>query len=455
MNLLLSRLRGPAPDPRAARERFFILLSSLACAATPAMALVAPSGYSCGAALLFAGVLLSLRHWRRPLLPPGPWVWVLASFAVMGASWQLDSLLSHAGLRGADKPAKYLLAMLCLVFVARYPPRARWLWAGTALGAIGGGGVAIAQWLIAPSVAAGRADGFTNAIQFGGLCLVMAVACGIGLAVPAPWQRSRCWRALLALGVALGTCGSLLSQSRGGWLALAVVLPVLAIAARRHLDARRLAAGIAVLAASIAFAWWTPSVGLRERVDLAREEVRLYQTQHDAVTSVGQRLEHWRLAWRLGTERPLLGWTQRGYTQEKQRLVDAGLFDPFILQFNHAHNEFLDVFAKRGLVGLGALLFLYGVPLVLFWPRRARRIGGGGKSGSSEHDRHGDQDTRGLRLAALTVPLAYIGFGLTQGFVGHNSGTMFFLFMTLALHGCLWGARPVDYSRGNGLPALV
>ncbi|KAF1050318.1 O-antigen ligase family protein [Xylophilus sp.] len=433
----MDRIRRYFPsDPRAARDVFFTLFAGIACAATPAMALVAPSGYSTGAALLFAGVLLSLPQWRRPLLPHPAWRWVIASFVVMGISWQVDSLLSHAGLRGADKPAKYLLALICLFFVAQYRPGVRWLWGGTAAGAIGAGVTAIVQLVRAPSLAASRAEGFTNAIQFGNLALLMAGICAIGLALPAPWQRTAGWRALLGLGLAFGVAASLLSWSRGGWLGLAFVLPLLLIAAWPRVNGRRVALVALVAAACVLAAWSTPQLGLRDRVDLVRTEAELYQDRHEADTSVGQRLEHWRLAWRLGTERPVVGWTQRGYTEEKQRLVAAGEYSPFILQFNHAHNEFLDLFAKRGLVGLAALLFLYAVPIALFWPRRAALEADGP-----------DADLLGLRLAALSVPLAYIGFGLTQGFIGHNSGTMFFLFYTLAAYGCLWGRKTAHTPR--------
>ncbi|MNV30485.1 hypothetical protein D3C71_1217570 [compost metagenome] len=40
-----------------------------------------------------------------------------------------------------------------------------------------------------------------------------------------------------------------------------------------------------------------------------------------------------------------------------------------------------------------------------------------------------DKESLSLCLVGVMVPLSYIGFGLTQVFLAHNSGNMFYLFM--------------------------
>lgn len=60
----------------------------------------------------------------------------------------------------------------------------------------------------------------------------------------------------------------------------------------------------------------------------------------------------------------------------------------------------IDTAARRGLVGLGVLLLLYGVPLWLFWRRLAFP--------------DTDPAVSVLATAGMMVPIAFIDFGLTQ-----------------------------------------
>jgi hypothetical protein len=94
--------------------------------------------------------------------------------------------------------------------------------------------------------------------------------------------------------------------------------------------------------------------------------------QKYAVTSVGQRLEQWRLAIHLIEQRPFSGWGLAGYPAAKQQMVDQGLAHPSVMEYGHAHNEILDMWVKRGLPGLILLLAFYAVPAAIFWPTPRR-----------------------------------------------------------------------------------
>ena len=118
----------------------------------------------------------------------------------------------------------------------------------------------------------------------------------------------------------------------------------------------------------------------------------------------------------------------------------AGQAHPFVLQFDHGHNEALDLFAKRGLPGVLALLVLYAVPWAIFWPTRRRLAA----------DLHRPEGTAlALRLVGLALPVLYLGFGLTQAFLAHNSGNMFYLFMVMLVFAALYapGAHAPDRGR--------
>jgi O-antigen ligase len=180
--------------------------------------------------------------------------------------------------------------------------------------------------------------------------------------------------------------------------------------------------GLAVLGLLLLLGW-PLRLQLEQRMDWAVSEVAGYRNSGDADTSIGQRLDHWQLAWAMGCDRPLLGWGNAGYAAEKARRVAAGQASAAVLEFSHAHNEVLDQFAKRGLIGVAGLSALYLVPLALFWPRR-RVLGAAGPARDDEIC---------LRLMGVTFVVAHIGFGLTQVFFAHYNGVMIYIGMVILI----------------------
>lgn len=353
--------------------------------------------------------------------------WLVGAMGAMGALPLLD-IAGSQGMRALDNPIKYVLALPCLWWLLARPPRPCWVAWGMVVGAVGAGLMALYQ---ADGLHLLRAHGYTNAIQFGNLSLMLGVMAGLWLcAVGTRWPR---WQ-LLVLGVAMlmGLLGSLLSQSRGGWLALGLSLPLWGWLLARWRKRWLLWQGAIVLTVAAVLAVAGYGRELHERLSQVHDQATGYWQAGDAQTSVGQRLDHWRLAWGMGLDRPVLGWGEDGYREEKKRRVQAGAADPEVLLFNHAHNEIFNVFAKRGMVGVAVLLLFYGVPMALFWPT-ARRMRWPQPLQSA------DRTALALRLCGLALPVLYAGFGLTQAFLAHNSGHMVYLFMTVVLYAALVG----------------
>jgi len=411
--------------------------ASLAAFLIPGVALWLPSGYSWGAALLLLCALIGAPGWWGRPLDAGTRRLSLL-IAAMALLWGLDTG-PHFGFGSAEAPLKYLAALPCLWFAVAAPPRPGALWAGLAVGGIGSGLLAMVQ---RHGLHLERAHGFTNAVQYGDLSLLIGLMALVTLA--ALWLRlTPPQRLLLAAGGVLGLIGSLLSQTRGGWLALVLVAPVFGIVlARRGMAAQAGRAALA-LAATLLLAWPFTHTELAGRLALVNSEVQAYVEHHDASTSIGQRFEHWQLAAHMGADRPLLGWGG-DYEAEKARRVAAGQADPVVLEFTHAHNELMDMFARRGLVGVALLLLYMLVPLWLFWPTPARVRGAAGDAP--------DPVRLALCLVGILLPLAYVGFGLTQVFFAHNSGHMFYLFMLVIVQGALAGPAAAPEA---GLPVGV
>ena len=410
MNALLAAARRPAWPEQ---------LSSLAAFAVPGFALWLPSGYSYGAVLVLLGALLTLRSWPQEPRSAFTW-WFAAVMLAMAVVWAAQADPSeHFGR--ADRPAKFLLGAACLFYLCAYPPKPRPLLAGLMVGSLGAGAIAIWQMY---GLHAERAWGHTNAIQYGNLALCLAAM--LALYAGAVWtQLGVVVRILCVLGVVAGLDASVLSQSRGGWLALLLALPLLLgwLMLRRRDAFRMVVLGVAAMVLVLSV---VNSSVLLERWDRMEQEVTVYGQRGEAGNSVGQRLEHWRFAWDTALERPLLGWGFAGYMAEKATRADAGLYHPSIVEYKFVHNEFLDQWVKLGITGPAMLLLLYGLPFAMFVPLRSRIRHYGRDSALGEH-------ALALRLCGTCIPVLYVGFGLTQVFFAHNSGIMFYLFMLMLL----------------------
>ncbi len=375
-----------------------------------ALALVVPSGSSYGAALLFLGGAVLL--WRRPPLglkrDDRLLCWLFAGYFLLYA---FENALQHAALRDYDAPARFLLAVPVVLVLCAWPPRATAFWGGVGVGAIGAGIFALFHQQTVRQLTFG---GVTNPIQFGNISIVlgMLALAGIGWALQQP--RRFWWTALLALGAAGGILGTILSNSRGSWLALPVCLCIVAIHYALTHGRRVLVMGIGATLVLIGGLYAQPHSEVRQRSDLAEQEVQAYlngRTNDSSGTSVGQRLEMWRVGATLIPGHLLLGVGKQGYLDGKQALIDAGKANPAIAPHTHLHNDYLDALVKRGVPGLLATLAVLFAPLWLF----GRHIRGSGA-------------VQPYAAAGVLLSTCYIVFGLTQAFFTHNNGVMVFAF---------------------------
>lgn len=401
-----------------------------ACFAFFALSLCVPSGYSYGSTAIALFTLIGLIAVRPKTASQPSTTLFVGIMLLMGLLWSLsfDHWFSAAGW---GYGAKYALAALSLWYLSKTGIRLSTIAWGLACGGVGALAIAAYQ---AIALQMPRVSGFTNAIEYGGIAMYLGFAT-LTLALLGRWSKLQ----IAALGLC-GACGiyaSFLSDSRGSW----VVIPLLiaAIWCMAWLNGyRRLASMAAGAMVVLGLILAVPAYNKLEQRS-AEASLQMSQYQQDpqkyAVTSVGQRLEQWRLAIHLIEQRPLAGWGLEGYAQAKQKMVDQGLAHPSVMKYGHAHNEILDMWVKRGLTGLILLLLFYAVPVCIFWPtpRRLDLV-----------DVEQRPKMLALRAAATLLPLAYFGFGWTQVFFAHNSGNMFYIFGLAVLWGgiCRLEAQP-------------
>ncbi len=393
----------------------------------PALSLSVPSGYSWGAlCLVMAGLLAVGCIPRQPDVRVAPWRWLLGSIALMGLVWLFRLDLHWHALRAGDfdRFAKYLLALIAAPALMRTAPSLTWTlrgcWVGAWLAA------AVAGWQV-HALGLERAHGYTNAIQFGNVAVLLALWSAL-----AAWRAQAGWERWAAgFAVLAGTYASLLSGARGGWWVLTALLAGLvwagwrgylpsgrALPAASRPRARRagILAALAALAVGGGLIWAGAAGSFHQRLQDLQRDLLQYQ-QGEADTSVGHRLAHWRLAWQMGWERPGLGWSEAGYEGRKREWVEGGRAPVTVLRHGHAHHEWLDLWAKAGLLGILALALFYGVPAGFYGRQLRHRSPGSDRSWAA--------------WAGMILVLAYMGFGMTQVMFAHNSGNLVYLFMNL------------------------
>ena len=93
-------------------------------------------------------------------------------------------------------------------------------------------------------------------------------------------------------------------------------------------------------------------------------------------------------------------------------------FDGMISFFSNAHNQYLDDLSKRGIVGLLALLAVLFIPLRSFM----------------KNLKTANNEIKLIATLGIAHILSVMIYGLSQGFLVHNSGTIFYFFLTIVFY---------------------
>lgn len=349
-------------------------------------------------------------------------LWLLALLAFAGL-WCLDVLRTGvwpvaAHGRSWLVPLWPLLAAGVLVWLRHHPPSRIGWWLGLVVGALGAGGIAAYERFVLDAF---RADNDMNAIPFGNLALLLGVLSLVAMFGrlarphrPLPWLTP-----LLGLAAAGGFAASFLSGTRGGWVALPLLVWMGFRGFRGVFPRRQMlcaAAGVWLLLAGLVAMTAITDYGVTKRLDRAVNDIVQYR-DGDSSSSVGLRLDMWYAGGRLFLDKPWLGWGEGRLQAARDDMVERGLIHPSVSQYDQLHSDLVDTAARRGVLGMVTLLALYGVPAWLF----ARHL----------HESR-DAQTRTLALSGLMICFAFIYFGLTQSMLRDVRGLSGYLGLTVA-----------------------
>ena len=226
---------------------------------------------------------------------------------------------------------------------------------------------------------------------------------------------------LSVIGGLCGIVGSLLSTARGGWVAFPVLLIVILYIYRHSLSKRFFLTFFGIMVATSIGISQMPNNRIMERIDVAQKDIQLYLDNHDGNTSLGARFEMWKSALEMAKEKPLFGWGIQGATEKRKQETEEKIATGNIGQFTHAHNQYLDDLSKRGIIGLLALLAVLFIPLRAFM-----------KKLNTTND-----EVKLIATLGVAHILSVMIYGLSQGFLVHNSGTIFYFFLTIVFYAAI------------------
>ena len=284
---------------------------------------------------------------------------LLAVQTLHGASWAVGAVSSSA---------RFLLAVpLALVAVRMGRDLVPWADASFALGALAAGAVMLfvpREWSL------GRwGSPFLDPINFGALALLLGM---LSLLSVDWWRRDPpAVRLLKIAGFASGLAASVPTGARGPWLAVLIVIAVLAITTLRDRPPGVRIAVWASLAAVLLAAFATVDA-FRGRFDLMAVDLGSFFWGGERDTSPGVRLQIWQAALTAFAEHPLLGLGGGGFAARVDGYLASGVLSPLAAEAARAemHNSYLAYAADFGIPGLLAIVAVFAVPAAAF----ARRL---------------------------------------------------------------------------------
>jgi O-antigen ligase len=390
----------------------------------PFLSLVTGFGVSLVSFLILIASLFFLKEGvpaLRTVWPEIRWV-VLAFLFKFLFVLMLYLTREEALLSILERPLRMLMALSALLLVLVVKPDRKTLWWGVI-----GGAVAALALISYQRIVEGvdRPGGLMNAITFGDLSLCLALV-AIAAATDMRHSRFAIWPAIGALA---GLAGSIMTGTRGGWIAL-LFAGILLVRYSHAVSSRRVRGLVAGLFILVAGTYFVPETGVRERVHQGVVDVTTWLEGGNAFSNVGIRLELWKGAGMLIDEYPLLGRDSEVYKKDLARYVAEGKLDPVVLPMPHLHNDALQSFVTGGVPGF---LTWFGTLLApfLFFADALRRP-------------QASKPQFALALAGVLVVSSFFGFGLTETIFWSVKATLFYGLMVFLLMGFYLNAKALD-----------
>lgn len=214
-----------------------------------------------------------------------------------------------------------------------------------------------------------------------------------------------------AIAGLFGVLASVLSLARGGWGGVPLIFVFVLYIYRNMISKKLLSAVVlSILVGGISLSTNDQFVG---RILDVKNNLSHY-SQNSKDGSIGARLDMWKMGVDAFIEHPISGWSLKALDEYKKSLADKGIVSREFTVYSHLHNQFIDELAKKGILGGVAILGIFLVPLCSFYRKQKK---------SSNNKK-----IKLLTTLGIVHVLSTMSYCLTQAFLTHNSGNIFYFF---------------------------
>ena len=214
-----------------------------------------------------------------------------------------------------------------------------------------------------------------------------------------------------ALAGLFGVLASVLSFARGGWVGVPLIFVFVLYIYRNMISKKLLSAVVlSILVGGISLSTNEQFVG---RILDVKNNLSHY-SQNSKDGSIGARLDMWKMGVGAFIEHPISGWSLKALDEYKKSLADKGIVSREFTVYSHLHNQFIDELAKKGILGGVAILGIFLAPLCSFY-RKQKKF-------------PNNKKIKLLTTLGIVHVLSTMSYCLTQAFLTHNSGNIFYFF---------------------------
>ncbi len=167
-------------------------------------------------------------------------------------------------------------------------------------------------------------------------------------------------------GFLAGLYASIVSGSRGGWIALPVFLVVFMYFRFGSLKPKAVVFMLFILLTTFLIAYLS-SQEIHKRFDETVHDFAIFH--HNPDTGTGVRLQLYQAAAEIFVQNPLFGIGPEGFASQMEHMLKAEKLTPLAAELGkgEVHNEILSKASGLGIFGLISILSIYLVPLRIFY----------------------------------------------------------------------------------------
>ncbi len=353
----------------------------------------------------------------KNLLFSYPVTWIFAAYSII----HVALTAYHRDPRSAyGNIVPFVLFPLILVAFMHISPSHKSFWRGAAVGALVA--LVIATYQIY-ALKVDRALGFRHPILFGNTAVVLGTAALIGWISCKTAFRDAVSRLILIAGGIAGLLASLLSGSKGGWMSLLMVIFFITLQATKEFDwKKKICTIVLVLTALTCIVAFSPRLVVIDRIVSAfHGTVTWVKTGEVTEYSASSRLESFKAGILAGSQSPIIGLGSSGQFEAIQKAIDNGSINPKFLDYKVIDNDFISLFATKGVIGvLAALAVHLGLFFTFF-----------------KHRNDSSESVRALATMGMLLVMLYVEFGLSVSIFGTNIFRMMYISWTMILAGLI------------------